>query len=178
MDYPWIIHGLSMDYPWIFQTHKSLKKPRVPLPWTCAQNGEKRLDCKKKKAILSKNDDFGRLSSVPENICFWGSFFKIHFRRRPFNQKPLVFRKKSKDPSGGPRIIWWWRDFPRMSKIMNSKETHYPVGQKIGDAGSISTQNIFPLSSVTPKQPESPYGAKYVCWATNHFFQLFSFLAL
>ena len=49
MDYPWIIHGLSMDYPWIFQIHKSVKKPRVPLPWTCAQNREKSLDCEKEK---------------------------------------------------------------------------------------------------------------------------------
>ena len=56
-------------------------------------------------------------------FVFWGSFFKMDFRRRPFNQKPLVFRKKSKDPSGSPRIIWWWRDFPRMSKIMIFKET-------------------------------------------------------
>ena len=48
---------------------------------------------KKKEAILSTNDDFGRLSRFAENILFWGSFFKMDFRRRPFNQKPLVFRK-------------------------------------------------------------------------------------
>ena len=41
----------------------------------------------KKEAILSTNDDFGRFSSFPENICFEGSFFKMDFRRRPFNQK-------------------------------------------------------------------------------------------
>ena len=40
-----------------------------------------------------------------------------------------------------------------MSNIMILKET-----QKIGDAVSISTQNIFPLHSVVPKRPESPYG--------------------
>ena len=49
-----------------------------------------------------------------------------------------------------------------MSKIMNFEETHYSVRQKIGDAGSISTQNIFPLHSVVLKRLESPYGAKYV----------------
>ena len=47
-----------------------------------------------------------RSSQFPGKYIFWGSFFKMDFRRRPFNQKPLVFRKKSKDPSGGPRIIW------------------------------------------------------------------------
>ena len=41
------------------------------------------------------------------------------------------------------------------------KETHYSVRQNIGDAGSISTQNIFPLHSVVSKRLESPYGAKY-----------------
>jgi hypothetical protein len=98
----------------------------------------------------------------------------MDFRRRPFNQKPLVFRKNLNHPSGGPRIIWWWRDFPRKSKSMIFKETPYPVRQKIGDAGSISTQNIFPLHSATPKPPESPYGA--ICclvWQTTQFFSVF-----
>ena len=48
---------------------------------------------RQKKTILSNSDDLGRLSRFPENILFWGSFFKMDFRRRPFNQKPLVFRK-------------------------------------------------------------------------------------
>jgi hypothetical protein len=74
------------------------------------------------------------------------------------------------------------------------KETPYPVRQKIGDAGSISTQNIFPLHSATPKPPESPYGAsilprqnplnrhmeQFVVWfgRQRSFFQFFSLLAL
>ena len=61
-----------------------------------------------------------------------------------------------------------------MSKIMNFKETHYSVRQKIGDAGSISTQNINPLHSVTPKPPESQYGATYLFLAENPVFQFFS----
>ena len=60
-----------------------------------------------------------------------------------------------------------------MSKIMNFKETHYSVRQKIGDAGSISTQNMNPLSYVTPKRLESPYGAKYSFLAENPVFQFF-----
>ena len=45
---------------------------------------------------------------------------------------------------------------------MDFKETHYSVRHKIGDAWSISTQNINPLHSVVSKPPESPYGAKYI----------------
>ena len=47
---------------------------------------------------------FLRFSSFPEVYIYiviyiyiyyfcWGTFFKMDFRRRPFNQKPLVFRK-------------------------------------------------------------------------------------
>ena len=54
---------------------------------------------------------------------------------------------------------------------MDFKETHYSVRQKIGDAGSIPTQNIFPLHSVTTKRPESQYGAKYYFLAENPVFQ-------
>ena len=54
-----------------------------------------------------------------------------------------------------------------MSKIMDFREIHYSVRQKVGDAGSISTQNVFPLHSVTPKPPESPYGANLFLLAEN-----------
>ena len=37
---------------------------------------------------------------------------------------------------------------------------HYSARQKIGDPGSISTQNMFPRTPVTPKPPKSQYGAK------------------
>ena len=60
-----------------------------------------------------------------------------------------------------------------MSKIMIFKESRYSVRQKIGDARSFSTQNMFPLSSVVPKLPESPYGAKYLFLAENPVFQFF-----
>ena len=49
----------------------------------------------------------------------------------------------------------------------------YSVRQKIEDPGSISTQNIFPLTPVVPKPPQLPYGAKYVCLAENPVFQFF-----
>jgi len=49
---------------------------------------------------------------------------------------------------------------PRMSEIMDFNENHYSVRQKIGEPGSKSIRNIFPLHPVTSKRPESPYGAK------------------
>ena len=58
---------------------------------------------------------------------------------------------------------------PRMSKIMVFYETHYSVRQKIRDPGSISIRNMFPLHPVTPKRPESPYGAKKQNGRTSSF---------
>ena len=43
---------------------------------------------------------------------------------------------------------------------MDFNKTHYSVRQNGGSTGSSSIRNMFPLHSVTSKQPESPYGAK------------------
>ena len=53
---------------------------------------------------------------------------------------------------------------------------HNSVRQKIGDPGPISMQNMFPLISVVPKPPKSPYGAKYLFLAENPVFQFFPLL--
>ena len=125
----------------------------------------------KRKPLCRNKYDFGRLSRFPENIVCWGHFPKWIFAEGR-STRSLWCLEKSKDPFGGPRIIWWWRDFPRMSKFMIFKETHYSVRQKIGDAGSISTQNINPLHSVTPKRPELPYEAPSLL--LSFFFLTFS----
>ena len=75
------------------------------------------------------------------------------------------------DPMGSHGTPMASMENPRMSEIIDFNETHYSVRQKIGDAGSISTQNVNPLQSVTPKRPESPYGAKYALLAENQVFQ-------
>ena len=62
---------------------------------------------------------------------------------------------------------------PRMSEIMDFNENHYSVRQKIGDPGSKSIRNIFPLHPVTSKRPESPYGAKNKKLAEHPVFQFF-----
>jgi hypothetical protein len=53
-----------------------------------------------------------------------------------------------------------------MGTLCHDYETIKKVRQKIGDAGSISTQNVNPLHSVKPKQPESSYDAKYFVWGS------------
>ena len=63
-----------------------------------------------------------------------------------------------------------------MSKILDLKETHYSVRQKIGDAESISTQDIFLLHSVTPKPPESPYEQNILVLAEILGLQFFSLI--
>jgi hypothetical protein len=95
-------------------------------------------------------------------------------------------------PNGfSPRSLWClekiqgpiWRSkdhlvMKGLSKNVKNHEfsrTHYSVRQKIEDAGSISTQNIFPLHSVTPKRLESPYGANYFVFAENPVFHIFSY---
>ena len=54
----------------------------------------------------------------------------------------------------------------------------YSVRQKIGDPGSISTQNMFPLTPIVPKPPQLPYGAKYFVLASFSVFQFFPLLDL
>ena len=63
-----------------------------------------------------------------------------------------------------------------MSDIVDFNENHYSVRQKIGEPGSKSIRNIFPVHSVTSKRPESPYGAKYLFLAENPVFQFFGLL--
>ena len=80
-----------------------------------------------------------------------------------------------KDPSGP---IWRTKGHLVMEGLSKNvenhdfNETHYSVRQKIGDPGSISIRNMFPLHPVTPKLPESPYGAKKTKMTENPVFQL------
>ena len=60
-----------------------------------------------------------------------------------------------------------------MSEIMDFNENHNSVRQKIGEPGSKSIRNIFPLHPVTSKRPESPYGATSFFLAENPVFQFF-----
>ena len=62
---------------------------------------------------------------------------------------------------------------PRMSEIMDFNENLNSVRQKIGEPGSKSIRNIFPLHPVMSKRPESPYGAKYLFLPENPVFQFF-----
>ena len=73
---------------------------------------------------------------------------------------------------GIQKPIWRYFVMKLPSKNFKNHESllfDYSVRQKIGDPGSISTQNMFPLTAVVPKPPQLPYGAKYM------FFQVFRF---
>ena len=73
-------------------------------------------------------------------------------------------------PMGSHGVPMASMENPRMSEIVDFNENHNSVRQKIGDAGSRSMRNIFPLHPVTSKPPESPYGAKYFFLAENPVF--------
>ena len=74
-------------------------------------------------------------------------------------------------PMGSPWLPWKIQECRKSSILM--KTTNYSVRQKIGEPGSKSMRNIFPLHPVTSKRPESPYGAKYFVLAGNPVFQFF-----
>ena len=57
---------------------------------------------------------------------------------------------------------------------MNLKRFDYSVRQKIGDPGSISVRNVFPLISVVPKPPQLQYGAKNKCLDKFFGYSVFS----
>ena len=128
----------------------------------------------KKEANLSKNDDFWRFSSFPENIFFGGHFPKWIFAEGRSTRSPWCLEKIQ-----GP--IWRSKDnlmMKGLSKNVKNHEIlifHNSVRQKTGDPGSISTQNMFPLLPVTPKRPELPYGPKYFVFAENPVFQFFPY---
>ena len=71
------------------------------------------------------------------------SFFKMNFSRRPFHQKPLVFGKN-------PRTHLEAQEHLVLKGLCKNVKNHrfsrnplqYSMRQKIGDAGSISTQNM------------------------------------
>ena len=64
-------------------------------------------------------------------------------------------------PMGSHGVPMASMENPRMSEIVDFNENHYSIRQKIGDPGSKSMRNIFPLHPVTSKRPESPYGATF-----------------
>ncbi len=127
----------------------------------------------KKVSILSKMMIVKGFPVTRNIFCFWGHFPKWIFAEGRSTRSPWCLEKIQ-----GP--IWRSKDHLVMKglsknvKNHDSNETNYSVRQKIGDAGSISTQNMFPLHSVTPKRPESPYGANKMFLAENQNFKFFS----
>ena len=122
--------------------------------------------------FINKQNVLCRFCSFPKHICVGGHFPKSIFAEGRSTRSPWCLEKIQ-----GP--IWRSKDHLVMKGLSKNvknhdfKETHYSVRHKIGDLGFISTQNIFPFSSVMPKQPESPYGAQTNCLAENIVFKFF-----
>ena len=100
---------------------------------------------------------------------FWGHFPKWIFAEGRSTRSPWCLGKIQ-----GP--IWMSKDnlmMKGLSKNVKNHEIllfHNSVRQKIGDPGSISTQNMFPLTPVVPKPFQLQYKAKYVFWPVFRFF--------
>ena len=100
--------------------------------------------------------------SGSRQICFVGGHFSKWIFAEGRSTRSLWCPEKIQGP------IWRSKDHLVMKGLSKNvknhdfKETHYSVRQKIGEAGSISTQNIFPISYVVSKRPESPYVVKYL----------------
>ena len=93
-------------------------------------------------------------------FCFLGVLFQIGFSPKAVQPEALVF---GKNPRTHLEVQRSFGDEGTFQERQNHEfeRFHYSVRQKIGDARSISTQNMFPLHSVVSKRPESQYGAKY-----------------
>ena len=112
-------------------------------------------------------------------IAIWGNIFVFggHFSKWIFAEG-----RSTRSPWCLGKIqgrIWRCKDNLMMKGLSKNVKIHEillfhnSVRQKIGDPGSISTQNMFPLIPVVPKPPQLPYGAKYYFVASFSVFQFF-----
>jgi len=116
-----------------------------------------------------------KVFQFPDNILLGGHFSKWIFAEGRSTRSPLCLEKNQ-----GP--IWRFNDHLMMMGLSKNAKNHdillfhYSVRQKIGDPVFISTQNMNPLHSVTPKRHELPYGAKSILLAVFSDFLFFPLL--
>ena len=103
-----------------------------------------------------------------EIFVFGGHFPKWIFVEGRSTRSPWCLEKIQ-----GP--IWRSKDHLMMKGLSKNVKNHgnllfhYSVRQKIGDPGSISTQNMFPLIPVVPKPPQLLHGAKIYIYVLQVF---------
>ena len=87
--------------------HAVAFRPRIRF-WYVIRNGAGPMGHKgtKKETPLSKNDDFGRLPSFLDSFFCSRVICQNGFSPKAVQPEASGVQKKSKDPSGGPRIIW------------------------------------------------------------------------
>ena len=127
---------------------------------------------KKGSHFIKRNTRCLEVFSFPENRSVWGHLSKWIFAEGRSTRSPWCLEEIQ-----GP--IWRSKDHLVIKGLSNNvknhefKRFHYSVRQKIGDAGSVSTQNMFPLRSVVSKPPESPYGANPIFVGQKSSFSAF-----
>ena len=112
------------------------------------------------KQIQKKGSHFVKqmtiLRGCPGSRIFFGGSLKKWIFAEGRSTRSLLCLEKIQGP------IWRSKDHLVMKGLSNNVKNHefqsfhYSVRQKIGDPGSISTQDMFPLISVTPMPPTSP----------------------
>ena len=115
------------------------------------------------------------IPNFPENLFCWGSFFKMDFRRRPFNQKPLVFRgdpKTNLEPRGP---IWRYMAMRWVSNISPKNENRLPSCPVRPNPAKVRG-NLFVWSMPSPRTPpDLPNIIKLrnIVFVKNMIFQFF-----
>ena len=103
-------------------------------------------------------------------FCLWGGHFsKCIFAESSFNQKPLALEEIR-------GTIWRYFVMKLPSKnVENHENLIFDNSVRPDPAAPDPTKlrTVFPHTSVLPKPPQLPYGAKYLFWAVFSVFQFF-----
>ena len=102
----------------------------------------------------------------PGKSVFLGVIFQNGFSPMAVQPEVPGVQKKSKDPSGGPRIIWWWRDFPRMAKFMNFKDSTIRWDRKLETRGLFRHRICF-RSFLSRQNPLNRNMRQHMCFLQN-----------
>ena len=132
----------------------------------------------KRNKNLSTNYDYGRFSSFPQHISFCGSFFKIDIHRRPFNQKPLVFRKNPRTHLEVQGSFGDEGTFQECQKSSIFKKPTIRWDRKL-ETRALFRRRISLRSILSRQNPlNRDMEQNMLFWPENKFFQLFGFSAL
>ena len=183
MDNPWETHGKSMD-------NKNEKKEMFPWysmgphggPW--GPMGPHEESWVPTQQISCAPHPTNIVCATPKkyrvrhsNKIMFLRFCKVRCREKKGGWVPELFPTipTCQNPiiiNSGPllcKVSWFFKNVENH----DFNETHYSVRQKIGDPGSISIRNMFPLHPVTPKRLNRHMEQNICFWQKIKFFSLF-----